>query len=280
VRLGRIAEFEPKFDRPDDIQWELRFEWIGRGEDSLPPAPARGESLRAALAAVSLAMGDVASSIEAARAVSARASIPLSADAFTLGDIEQLAGAPAALVADLARAARQIEAQADQAGSAIEKVRSTPDALRSQCFGIASGARGTMSRFEQRIGTAPAETLASDDRRAAPALRAAVFMGAASDGARRAGEAASTAARLSGRRGSAIRFDDRGRRASDGDVEQVYVSKKGDTFATIALRFWGDTARAGDLARANGFSGYAVAPPPGTALVVPALDATSSPSAA
>lgn len=280
VRLGRIAEFDQKFDRADDIGWTLRFEWIGRGEGSLPAAPARGESLRAAMASMSIALGDVATSLEAARIVSARASIPGSADVFTLGDLEQLAGAPARIVGDFARAARQIEAQADQAGALIEKVRTTPDALREQCFAIATNARGALSRFQQATGTMPAETLSSDDRRTAPALRATVFVNAAADGARKAGATSSNAARVSSRRGSAIEFDEKGRRVATGDVERTYVAKKGDTFASIAIRFYGDASRAGDLARANGFPGYQVSPPSGAALVVPTFDATFSPSAA
>lgn len=271
VRRGRIAKFEPEFDRADDIKWRVSFDWIGAEQERRDVRPTSGESLLSTLAGLSKTMGDVASSLEAARALSARASLPLSADTFTLGDLEELAAAPSALLAEVGRACRQVESQATQAGAVIKRVRDTPATLRSQAATIARGAAAALSLLRQQTGIVPPETCSANNDRITPSLRGWNYLQLGSAGAQKAASKATDAKSALSPQNSGISTDARGKPSSPKDRAKTHVAKKGETFASIAKRFYGDASLAGDLAVANGFPAHQVAPPPGYPLVVPSL---------
>jgi nucleoid-associated protein YgaU len=89
--------------------------------------------------------------------------------------------------------------------------------------------------------------------------------------------AVQNAARKNIRAGDARRSGDQ---ADPSDVIETVFVRKGDTFAGIALKYYGTADLASELARANGFPAYQVSPPVGKRIIVPAFTSSDGPTKA
>lgn len=65
-------------------------------------------------------------------------------------------------------------------------------------------------------------------------------------------------------------------RAGAGDQAKTIISKAGETFASLAQRFYGSPDNAATIAKANGFAGYRIAPGGGVRLLIPRISTTNA----
>ncbi len=64
VRRGLIKRFKATYDRPQDIVWEMEFEWRGREEDAAKPVTVRLTDARDQLAQASTALSDASQQVQ------------------------------------------------------------------------------------------------------------------------------------------------------------------------------------------------------------------------
>lgn len=264
VRIGRARTWEFKYDRPDDIEASINWEWIGRGLDQPKASSIRGTSDLSARDAAQRASDAVARTI-LVNAMRRRAlAAANSADKFTLGQVEALAAAPLALMDQMAHSANGISNRVGRIGDIINTVRETPAAIAGRALDVANNALSTATQFLDEVSREGPETQATRNKASILTRTATYFSGAQTQTDlmtaaylqlaeqsrhRRSGVVASAG---SSRRGDQMRNEDN---------FQVHIPRDGETMAAIAKRFYGDADLADELSVANGLPGYTIVPP-------------------
>ncbi len=275
TRRGFATEWNFPHDRMDDIGWSATFQWGDRGEgprESVEPrADNFDQQVNAALQQLRLVVGDIELNV-----IAAQQSILLgSASAFTLGDLESLATVPSQMFGQLKNlalnATSALKKIADIAATAAED----PAVVANQAMSLAESVTAQIiSIHDEFTRQVPEAYSAAADRPAVLAQMFTYFSGV-EERAEDCASAFDEIARSLRARSSAIVVAGAGGGPQQlaPDILGVHLPKTGETFLTISKKWYGTPDRGSDIARANGFPEYQIAPEPGSVLVIPTIKA-------
>src|SRR5262249_40799303 len=137
VRVGRLVNLDARFDTLDDLKWTMEFDWMSRGQQAAQAGATQDGLLSASRAAI-VVQNDVVGSVVLAKLRSDNQRDAASASTFTLGQLEQLADGPRALVDSFARAADSIANRVGKLGDLIVKVRDVPSSVLGRVLDTAT----------------------------------------------------------------------------------------------------------------------------------------------
>lgn len=270
VRIGRITEFEPRYSTLDDVSWTATFEWISRGRPAPKATDSRSGDLVAAVRAAMLKQAEVTRTIalDRLRAVGRKEG---EATTFSLGQLEQMAEAPLAIVDSFARSAEAVTNRLGRLGNLILQVRDTPSAIASRALDVAINAVAVSTQFVDQISRKSPEQLAATNK-VGMLLRTASYYGRAQTQAELMATAHLLLAAEARRRRSATsgQADSAQNNMRAGDVLAIHLPRDGETWSKIARRYYGSDLGP-ELARANGAESYSITPPTRRPVVVPTL---------
>lgn len=272
VRLGRVGSWDFDFDRPDDLRASVKFVWIGSGIGQAKVSELRSSAQLDASNAAMRASENVARQIIENKMRRNAYAVAQSASQFTLGQLESLVEAPLAFVDSFARTAQAVTNRVKNVGQLIQKVKETPAALASRMLDVANNAVAVSNVTLDTLGRQGPETLSAKTKVSMLVLTASYYSGAQTNADLMAGAYLTLADQARTRRSAMIPSAGTSRRDDQLRIEdsfQVYIPKKGETFAAIAQTFYKDAELADELARANGLPGYTIVAPRGSPLVVP-----------
>ena len=280
IREGRVKSFRTPFDRHTDIKWSVEFEWLGRGGRTERVTSVRQDADLATISN-SLEASVIASTIAANnKIVSLTPKNRLSASRLTLGQLENLAGAPTRLVQGYTRKMQSIVSDFKRVGTIVNKLRSQPFAIANTVVDFARNTQAVSNAFVDSLGRQPPEQLAGKAK-VSSLLRAAKFFGITSD-----------AARLNARRGYEVDNETRRvlvsganrgalsvRQSSTtraGDIVAIHIAKTGDTPQRVSTLFFGNADQGATILRSNRLPLYTPTFRPGQILIIPALTNATS----
>lgn len=271
VRLGRAAEWHFPHTRMDDIEWSITWAWTGRGGRVQRVATFRKDSQNVVSQKIQQELAQLVAEVTEASLLQSKKGLALSADTFSLGDLEALANAPFELMKQVSQFATQVANRIQRIGALVDKIGSLPDSLARQVRDIATNMAAVLNTFCAQASRTPPDTLttAGSTGRVSQGLKAAMYAGAVQGQAERAAAAATALARAARASESTLKGGAAGDRAQTADMLGVHLTKQGETFSTISLAWYKNPDEGGALAKANGFPQYQVAPPPGFPLVIP-----------
>lgn len=280
VREGRAGKWKFKHTRMQDIEWEVTFEWVGRGGTSQKVASTRDDSLSGAQAALAVAANAVGNLALAASFSNVRTTIPLSASSFSLGQLEAFANGPLNAFKSVTSQIQAGMSKLNQLGDVVATIRGMPDAFKAQASAIAADVAEQARQFTDKIGATPGE-LQSATSRPADVARAYATLG-------RAAGATSIVARQASALASSVRARAHGNAPLQGrqspqahtlrpqDVKATYVTKRGDTPSRLSSKFYGTPDHAVDILLANRLPLYQPTFAPGKVLIIPTLPTTGN----
>lgn len=274
ARVGRISKAKFPHTRATDIEWRITFDWIGFGDS---------RALRV------IGVGDAFDELEQLRLKSEEAANALivAADefrttatgSFTLSDLESIAAGPLAFLQGFADQAmffgRQAAALERLVGELAGDVAGTPAATAKMALDLAAGLVTDFARATDTWTAIPGELVGSTGDSLSSLVTA---LGLGDSAMRSADEAIDRALDLAakargqagGARGQSV-WD-----PTDPDPRAIlaaHVARAGETFASIAQRFYASADRGAALAAANGLPAYQISPAPGSVVLVPQVTA-------
>jgi hypothetical protein len=203
-----------------------------------------------------------------------------SADRFTLGKAEALAGLPSEKVNEYVQALQRNVGTFKKAGEIVLKARDQPEAIVSSVVNFASNTMSIAKNFRDELGRTPPELLT---KKTTPSsvLLAAGYFGKIGDAATQDGrqgqsllDKARQIATSGGLRGErSAREDSAARR---GDILAVHVCKTGDTPQTLSMKYYGGPDHGVDILKSNRMPWHTSTFRPGQILIVPALVGTAT----
>ncbi len=272
VRLGRIVEFDAKYANLDEIQWDATFEWVSRGGQSQKSVEFRGEDLIAATRDAMQKQDAVSKAVAEARLRALHADgfrRKNYTNQFTLGQLEQVAAAPLAIVDSFANTANGVSNRMQKLGDIILQVRDIPAALAGKAFDVATGAVAVATSFCDQISQKGPEQQIAGSKLSTLTRTASYFSGAQTQAQRM--EAANNTLAQQARRRRSMLAGMSGASANNpkaGDVMTVHIPRDGETMTTIAIQYYQADLGA-ELAKANGLPAYTIKPPTRMALIIP-----------
>lgn len=272
VRLGRITEFDAKYANLDEIQWDATFEWVGRGAQAQKSVEFRGEDLIAATRDAMQKQDAVAKAVGEARLralQSAGFRRKNYANQFTLGQLEQVANAPLAIVDSFATTVNSVSNRMQKLGDIILQVRDVPAALAGKAFDVATGAVAVATSFCDQISQKGPEQQIAGSKLSTLTRTASYFSGAQTQAQRM--EASNNTLAQQARRRRSLLAGMSGAPANNpkaGDVMTVHLPRDGETMTSIAIRYYKSDLGA-ELSKANGLPAFTIIPPRRMALMIP-----------
>lgn len=275
VRVGRLTKAKFPHVRMTDIKWSVTFAWLGRGGQVVRPVSLRQDDSASELERVRLAVLAAANAVLARDRAFANSFADIAS--FTLADLESLLDLPLRLFASFEDAAnffaRQAAAIEASLGRAAGKIVGTPAEVARRSLDLAASIVRDFNRASAEWTRIPGELVGDIDGGLANIANAVSFVQAVDTANQAAVEAAlALVAKSRGQAGGEKTSGPWDPSEPDpAAVQGVVVARAGETFASIALGQYQDADRGGQLASANGFAPYQVAPDPGTTLIVPKL---------
>jgi uncharacterized protein YidB (DUF937 family) len=265
VRLGRAEDWDFNFDRPDDIEGNISFSWIGRGAQQPKTSAIRGEDVGSAIQAAINAANAAVDAIEAQaiRSQSLKRGQP-DANTFTLGQLESIANGPIELVDSFARTANGISNRLKRIGDVINKVKETPAAVLGRLVDVANNGVSVANQFTDALTREGPETQSTRNKVNTLTRNASYFSGAQTQADLMAKTMEKLAEAARRRQNSAVPSAGNSRRQDQtrtDDNFRVHVPRDGDTMASIAQKFYGSPDLGDELAVANGLPSYTITPP-------------------
>jgi nucleoid-associated protein YgaU len=278
-REGRIGPYKFPIDRADDIRWSASFVWTSRGSgNETSPIAQASENIEASVRAINGTLADIQSSIVGAPVQSVSSGIPGGASFVTLGQLEQIASAPRAFAERIGTTVAALRSNVSRTVGIIETARNQPAQVAEVAATTARETQTEMLSIQQRLGRIPPEVQVQPGTPISGVARTASYFASIeqkTQNAIRQSIAVQNAARKNMRAGDARRTEDQ---ASAQDVVETVFVRKGDTFASIALKYYGTADLAPALARANGLPAYQVAPAVGKRIIIPEFTSADGPS--
>ena len=273
VRVGRARKWSFKPATIFDIEWEITFEWAGRGVSTAKASSTRDDTVTA--------MSDkYLAAIKALKDANAFASNAKNfPSTLTLGQLESLAALPSKLTDQISRSSLQLQSELTQIQN-IAKAVGQPFQVSQQSIRHARNVQLLAAANYMSLSAIPVEVLTTQSN-AAAMLRAHAQFGAVQDAARAAADAAYVFGQSV--RASAATFSPplTGEHVSDQNPNpqsflQAYVFKQGDTFQGVSQRFYGTPDHAADILRANRLAWHTVRVPAGTIVLLPRIASTTA----
>lgn len=259
-REGRCIEWDFAYDRSDDIAWDMTWDWSGRGVRQQRAVSTRKNPVNQDLQSMALTALDVTVIEQIEGLASSRRDVRLSADRFTLGQLENLVNAPLETTRSFARKAQQIADRAKQLGEIINTVRSLPFQVANQALDQANNAVSIANNFVDEISRRPPEQN-STKTKVSNLTRTASFFGQADN-----------RARLMSRSATRVRRRVESSAQSESTILATHITRQGETLQSISRRYYGTTDEAPTIARANNLPLNQTSLPARTLLIIPTIE--------
>jgi nucleoid-associated protein YgaU len=280
-REGRVGSYKFPIDREDDIRWNASFVWTSRGSgNAVSPVAQAEENIEASLRAINGTLADIQSVIVGSPVQSLELTTPNGASFLTLGQLEQIASAPRDFAQQIGNTAVFLQSNVSRAIGVVETIRDQPSQVAEIASTTSRQVQNEMLDIRKRLGRIPPETLVEPGSSVSTVARTSSYFASIGGKTNKTVQqtiAVQNAARKNIRAGDARRSGDQ---ADPSDVIETVFVRKGDTFAGIALKYYGTADLASELARANGFPAYQVSPPVGKRIIVPAFTSSDGPTKA
>jgi hypothetical protein len=274
VREGRAREWEFNYTRIQDIAWSVTFEWQSRGTRAQAAASVRDGSLDAAAARVNVLQSQLASAVADADFIASNAAIYKSATSLTLGQLENMASAPSVLVNGVGRNIEQFQSKLSQLAGIATTLASQPVAVANAAVNIAKNAIAAGNQFVDSLGQIPLETMSLKSS-VKDLMRSFRYFGTVSDTSYQATlasqqlveqiQARTLSAPLTGS------ITPQSASVAQDDLLAVYVTKDGDTPASVSLHFYGTMDHGLDILQANRMPWHQAGFTKGRPLIIPRL---------
>ena len=274
-RLGRARQYTIKVARGDDMEATIEYEWLGRSTAQPKPGDIRGNSdlnnrNEAQRASERVANLIILNSQEARDEGKLKAQ--KFANQFTLGQLESIAEAPLTLMNDFAVVANGFSSKLKNLGEIINTVKETPASIASRSLDIANNGVSVATNFLDTISREGPETQATRTKVATLTRTASYFSGVQTQTDFMVGIYQRLAEQSRLRRSAAISSAGSSRRGDEmrnEDNFQVHIPRQGETFASIAKKFYQDADLGDELAVANGQPAYTINPPNRGPIIIP-----------
>jgi len=277
-REGRVGSFKFPIDREDDIRWNASFVWTSRGSgNSVSPVAQAEEDIEASLRAINGTLADIQSVIVGSPVQSITPTTPNGASFLTLGQLEQIASAPRNFADQIGNTVVFLQSNVSRAIGVVETIRAQPSQVAEIASTTSQQVQSEMLDIRKRLGRIPPETLVEPGSSVSTVARTSAYFASIGGKTNKTVQqtiAVQNAARKNVRAGDARRGQDR---ADPSDVIETIFTRAGDTFAGLSMKYYGSADLAAQLARANGFPAYQVAPPVGKRLIIPEFTSSDGP---
>ena len=276
MREGRCKKLAAGYRTVSTLEWEVEFEWAGRGKTTPRVVPTRANSAVSQSAAYSAAIQNL---IGVNTSVENALLLPTTS---TLGQLGALASAPARLASSINASMQQLQANLTDIVSVAQGSSSQSASTQQLAVNHARNSMQQAAGVAQTLSQQGIETL-SGKSDARSVLRAHALFGDLQDQARLAARAAQAyyqqlratlpyaAAPLTGE-------TSRQMSPPPGSLLAVYATRQGDTPKRISQNFYGTPDHDVDLLKANRLAWMTPTFPPGTILIVPVLPTNVNPN--
>lgn len=275
VRVGIAETWKFKVTRVTDIEWEIKFAWAGRGVQTQRVTNTRAGTVTTSSQSLNNAINKlIAQSIRAQFAKDNPRSL-------TLGQLEQLANAPTALVTKFTRKVQQISSEVTQVVNIASTLANQPAHITAAVANQAHNCVSQANNFRDQLDQIPIE-LQSNRSRVDSVLRAGSSFARQSQAAGDVAKAASDLGKQLQTQLIAVALTgalNPKRISGPGAVQAVYVAVDGDTPQRVSQKFYKSPDHAVDILRANRLPLHQPSFFPGKILVIPSLSPTGPGSA-
>lgn len=259
VRDGRCADWDFKFDRMDDIEWTMSFEWSGRAlgrAAKVASVPENNSEYLANLSANLLeAQKLIINQLNEARAMRL-ATVP---STFSLSQLENLIDAPNQIVQQFIRKAQQINNRIGQIEQIINKIRTVPFSMVNQFLDLAAQVKSTANNFVDQMSRRPPEENV-----------AIVKFNTLTGSASMYGDAMAAARDITNKAVLLHQLAQAAKKTQQG-LFRIHIAKQGETLVSISKLAYRSGDYAATIAKANGFPLNQMSVEPGTVLLIPTL---------
>jgi hypothetical protein len=279
VREGRAGRQRVSLQRLDIVDWEVTFEWVGRGAGQQKTAPVRDDSLTAAVNDAQAAVQQLLAMQQATAFLQSNPHVPRSAGTLTLGQLERLANAPILVTK---RFTQQVQRNLDDLARVVGVARTVavlPLSVAGQAVTSAANTVDLCKATADTLTQTPPELLALRGS-VADLVRGAKFSADTRALAARIARDTLVAEQAMRVRAAVVGLQGkpgaREVKMAPSDVLAVHVARPGDTPQRISLRYYGTPDRGADILRANNLPLYQVQLPVGRPIVIPAASTSQS----
>lgn len=157
VREGRAAEWDFNYERADDIDWTITFDWLSRGATQQKILTTRTETTVAQVTELVIVAQNVAIELDILIGKLTRERPEDFPTTLSLDDIENFLNGPKDLMADFAQSANRISNRFAKIGELIQQTRTLPVSIANQALDVANNAVAVAGQFVDTIGSRPPE---------------------------------------------------------------------------------------------------------------------------
>ena len=280
VREGRLQAFQFALTDLTLLEWEAKFDWVGRGGVLQKVVATRADNVPSAAAALAVAADAMLTAIAATELANAAISPP--ANKLTLGRLEAIAALPTSYASALQTSASHVLSDVQQVGTLLTTLKNSPLSIVNSGTAIAKQAIEVCQQFIDDVSRTPSELLTTKSN-VADILHAANDFHTVSDSAvvvaRKAQEMdakirqQSKAAGLSSKAGMKVHVQGS---TQVQEILAIHVVKSGETPDAISQRYYQTIDHAVDIMRANKLPMHIVILKPGSILIIPRLSSLKS----
>ena len=275
VREGRIKKFSGKWDRIQDIKWEVQFDWLGRGRTTQRVLAVRDGNMTAVTASLNAQASNLASLATAADFIASNSTVFNSANRFTLGQLETFVNVPYAALQAFNQKVQQIMTRVQQAADVATSVKNLPFAVANKGITAAQDMVSTANAYIDQVGQTPPE-LMSLSTKVSTITRAAQFYAQnKAQAALLSKSGQDFADRLRARQAPAIGLQGQALPQSSsmlgGDIIAIHITKANDTPQKLSMRYYQSPDHGADILRANKLPLYQPTFAPGRPIIIPVL---------
>lgn len=284
VRVGRITEFKVQFDRDDDLHWSATFDWSDRNIQQAKVGPQTPQPTNSS-DQLQQSVTDLLTKLALMGQVLSHYPQPgtqqVANTGFSISALQNLLSLPRQVVQQWATAAQNVEARIGQIAALVQSVQSEPKDSKDQLADIASGFNATTADFvatvtQQDLSAYSSSQLPVDlvniSRFYAECLTAADEVADQCIAAEKALREPQSATLPNGTANANV--------PQSPTILAQYRTRSGDTFASIAVTYYGTADLGAALARYNGYPSYQVFTPNGALLIIPSQSTLSIPQIA
>lgn len=272
VREGRIVSCEFKHTRIQDIAWEAEFAWKSRGAVAPRVSSVRGNTVNSDSAQYVNKLNALLAAAQAAQLQKFNPS------ALTLGQLEAVANYPTTVANALAQNVQQITSSVGQLVDIATTLASQPVQVANRAVDLAQNTVYQTNNFKDELGEIPYESQTTKTK-VADLIQSALSFATQSDlaqDAARAGEEFAQKLQQQYQSTANKGTNDPGTLADPESVQQVYITKSGDTPQRVSVRYYQTPDHAADILRANRLPWHLPVFPSGKILIIPALNTFQS----
>jgi len=243
VREGVGSDFEPKYHRADDIEWQITWDWSGRGVQQ-EHVTFRNTSV----------LEGVTSTIVTGEQF---AQLP---QRFSLDNLFQFVDSVLFFTNGIARKMQQVVSRLKDVGDLILAVRSIPFQIAGQADDLATNTIAVANQFVDEISRKAPEQLSKSQK----ASQLTAVLSFYSTGIRESQLTARSARALRERLAQANKVQS--------DILAVHVVRQTESLVTLSLRYYGTPDQASSIAKANRLPLNQTTVDAGTILIIPRID--------